>query len=82
MNGASGTTLSPLRQARSAARAMNGLATQSPEKEDRGGGSFKINCFYFFIRPRAFMITSYSTIFFFTRARDSSGPINSVLKPF
>jgi len=40
------------------------------------------NCFYFLIRPSSFMITAYSTIFFFTRARDSSGPMNSVLKPF
>ncbi len=40
------------------------------------------NCFYFLIRPSSFMITSYSTIFFFTRAKDSSGPMNSVLKPF
>ena len=37
---------------------------------------------YFLIRPSSFMITSYSTIFFFTRAREASGPINSVLKPF
>jgi hypothetical protein len=40
------------------------------------------NCFYFLIRPSSFMITSYSTIFFFTRAREASGPMNSVLKPF
>jgi len=36
----------------------------------------------YLIRPNSFMITSYSTIFFFTNARDSSGPMYSVLNPF
>jgi hypothetical protein len=38
--------------------------------------------FYFLILPSSFMMASYSTIFFFTRAREASGPMNSVLKPF
>ncbi len=37
---------------------------------------------HFFMRPSSFMIASYSTIFFFTSAREASGPRYSVLKPF
>ena len=48
----------------------------------RGPRSERPEALYFVIRPSSFMMASYSTIFFFTRAREASGPINSVLKPF
>ena len=51
-----------------------------PPGHDASAGE-RPGCPYFLIRPSSFMITSYSTIFFFTRAREASGPMNSVLKP-
>ena len=58
---------------------------QGPSPFEGRGASVRIlfsGVPYFLTLPSSFMITSYSAVFFFTRAREASGPMNSVLKPF